>query len=249
MTTLIMLACSVLSTAATPAAPSIIFRLDGVQDWLATEATQLVVQAFHAEGEPFALSVQGGMYFGQDPAMVSAVESAVASGCEVVNAGPGHALSSDVSEAISQIKDSEVDAFRPYSTFAAGEADINKKALNKAGYHTISTVQTAGHAAAQPIEACVSSIAEHGFCVVALDAMTFNDADRHALSMWIQSAKANNWKVTTFRDAFPQQAAKTATCSRIAAPFRTCHKEGHCCQTGFECTGSSTWATCLPVAA
>jgi hypothetical protein len=125
--------------------PSIIFRLEDVQDdYLSNEAAE-IIDKFLDNNIVLSMCVIGGQYFtGKDATIFAKVQEAVQRGCEVVNLGDGSLtlldeVSIDVAKA--HIINGEVAAFKPYTTFVPYEGRWSAStldALRELGYAVVS---------------------------------------------------------------------------------------------------------------
>jgi hypothetical protein len=125
--------------------PSIIFRLEDVQDdYLSNEAAE-IIDKFLEKDLVLSVCVIGGQYFtGKDATIFAKVQEAVQRGCEVVNLGDGSLTLLDevsIDVATAHIINGEVAAFKPYTTFVPYEGRWSAStldALRELGYNVVS---------------------------------------------------------------------------------------------------------------
>ena len=130
------------------AAPSVVFRLDDVQDYFRASASRDIMQLFVDRNEVLSIGVIGGAYFGQDAATVAAVTAASQAGSEVFNHGDDATTLYNAvtkAEALQHLQNAEVAAFKPYTSFVGHENRWNAatlEALAELNYNVISSSTT-----------------------------------------------------------------------------------------------------------
>lgn len=137
---------------ATPSGPSVIFRLDDIQDWSGVaNGVNLVVDLFLEEQAPLSMGVIGGQFFRNKWGPVWAkVQQGYDAGFEVFNHGDDSTTNFNEitkEQALQHIKNAEVEGFE-YSSFVPHQnrwAPSTIEALAELGYRVISTCAHCAH--------------------------------------------------------------------------------------------------------
>lgn len=131
-----------------PGSPSVIFRLDGVQDFFLSQHAKQIIEAFINRQQRLSIGVIGGNHFGQDASIVQTVTEAVNQhNSEVFNHGDDAITLFDRTtkeEAKQHILAAEEAGFI-YSTFVPRENRWNQalvEALQELGRYTVLSAST-----------------------------------------------------------------------------------------------------------